>query len=295
MKIRFSVDIDLKIVSFRKKVMLFNKRKNLSLGLLLVSLFMVTPSRPGKVSKAAKTVGAISILVAAYVGAQLACGNSLEDVKMFAKEFYKNPKEMGGFGPCSPYLGKAAVDSIPRKKIGSEPLRILEIGSGTGSVTRQLMKRLSPGDSVDLVEMQPDLAEMLKKEFCSEKYKDFTVNVHCKMIQDFKPEYKYDSIVCTVPFNSLPSSIVKEIWQNVLNLLVDGGTVSYVAYCQMDKLAKLGTLFDAEKLADYEKNLSFLRDLREMYGAGMKTVYKNVLPINAFYLKFNNPAQIQLS
>jgi hypothetical protein len=32
-----------------------------------------------------------------------------------------------------------------------------------------------------------------------------------------------------------------------------------------------------------------------MYGAGMKTVYKNVLPINAFYLKFNNPAQIQLS
>jgi phosphatidylethanolamine/phosphatidyl-N-methylethanolamine N-methyltransferase len=288
-------DIYFNYLGLGKNFMLLCRKKNLSLGLLLVSLFMVTPSRPGVVSKVAKTTVAISVFVAAYVGAQLACGNSLEDVVMFAKEFYKNPDQMGGFGPCSPYLGEAAVDSIPRKKIGSGPLRILEIGSGTGSVTRQLMKRISSGTVVDLVEMQPDLCEMLKKEFCSEKYKDFTVNVHCKMIQDFKPEYKYDSIVCTVPFNSLPSSIVKEIWQNVLNLLVDGGTVSYVAYCQMDKLAKLKKLFNPERLADYKKNLSFLRDLRELYGAGMKTVYKNVFPINAFYLKFNNPAQIQLS
>ena len=71
--------------------MLFNKRKNLSLGLLLVSLFMVTPGRPGVVSKIGKGAIVTSVVVvAAYVGAQLAFGNSLEDVKMFAKEFYKN-------------------------------------------------------------------------------------------------------------------------------------------------------------------------------------------------------------
>jgi phospholipid N-methyltransferase len=261
--------------------------------LLLVCVSAFAPAR----SSTARNLGITAVaLPLVYLGVQLAFGNTLNDVWMFAKEFVKKPLEMGGFGPCSPHLGDAAVACVPSKEIGRKPRRFLEVGSGTGSVTRRLVKKLAPGDTLDLVEMQPELYEMLKREFVdSAEYKEFNISAHCKMIQDFKPAEKYDSIIITVPFNSLPSFVVKEIWASVLSMLADGGTVSYVAYCQMDKLIKTKYLFNKEKTRDYEQNLAFLSDLHRLYGAGVATVYKNVMPINTFYFKFNKPAEIQFA
>ncbi|MBM3894502.1 methyltransferase domain-containing protein [Candidatus Dependentiae bacterium] len=263
-------------------------------GLLVALCFsFATPTQAGFLSKSAKTLGVVAVLSALYVGAQLYCGNTLNDVWMFAKEFAKNPREMGGFGPCSPYLGDAATACIQAKQIGQKPRRFLEVGPGTGSVTRRLVKKMVPGDTLDLVEMQPELCRSLEREFCSPEYKDFNIAVHEKMIQDFKPSEKYDSIVITVPFNAFPAAVVKDIWAHVLRMLADGGTVSYVAYCQMDKLKKMEYFFDAKKTADYKVNLTFLSDLHKLYGVGKATEYKNVLPINTFYFKFNNPADIR--
>jgi hypothetical protein len=63
----------------------------------------------------------------------------------------------------------------------------------------------------------------------------------------------------------------------------------------MDKLIKTKYLFNKEKTRDYEQNLAFLSDLHRLYGAGVATVYKNVMPINTFYFKFNKPAEIQFA
>ena len=51
----------------------------------------------------------------------------------FAKSWVSNPSRMGTFLPLSPRVGKNLVSCLPTI---SEDSYILEIGSGTGSLTK---------------------------------------------------------------------------------------------------------------------------------------------------------------
>ena len=60
----------------------------------------------------------------------------------------RNMKTVGTVCPSSPMLSRAlaeVVDAAP------QPRRILEVGPGTGPVTREILRKLGPRDVLDII------------------------------------------------------------------------------------------------------------------------------------------------
>lgn len=251
------------------------------------------------IKKTAKYGAAIAGIAAIAWFASALMGNSPDDLALFFKEVARNPIEMGAGFPSSKYLAKSAVAHLPPIVEGKE-LNVLEVGAGTGIMTKELVKRMSvrkegkltnqlvQGCRLDVVELMPDLCKILEKKFGETE----GVKVHCTPVEQFNPGIKYDAVVMTIPFNALPHALVKEIWTHVVSLLKDGGTISYFSYVGLPKLKK-AILSPAQK-KDFQKTLSMLDTLHTEHGAGQDVVKRNVPPARVRYFEFNKPEKVEL-
>ena len=272
----------------------FSKIKVFLMCLVMAQAGLVPASRPslvmvrGFVSAHETTIKRTLVSAAAAVGvasvawfASALAGNSWQDIQYFFKEIAKNPAQMGAAFPCSKHLAKASIAHLP-PRLDGKPRRFLEVGAGTGVVTAQFVKQLQPGDTLDLVELQAPLCEILKKKFGYIK----GVSVHCTPVEEFNPTEKYDAIVMTVPFNSLPFGLVKTIWSHVIGLLADKGTVSYVSYLGLPKIKTMS--LSGLKKKDFQKIQTYLDGLHQKNGVGEEEVLRNVPPIRVRYLQFDH-------
>ncbi len=259
-------------------------------GIVLAKRYGPILKRVGKYAALVSAVGLSAWFVSAL------WGNTSEDLTLFFQEVAKNPAEMGAGFPCSKYLAKSSVAHLPRVVEGKE-LNVLEVGAGTGIVTQELvrvmkrrgMRRLETGCCLDVVELQQPLCDVLQEKFGRIQ----GVNVHCTPVEKFNPGKKYDAIVMTVPFNSLPHALVKEIWTHIMTLLKDGGTISYVSYLGLPALKKV--MLNKREKRDFQKTLDMLDNLHAQHGAGQDIVVRNVPPIRVRYFEVEKPSVAALA
>jgi phospholipid N-methyltransferase len=255
----------------------------LKILLLATALSCTQKTAAPVVTIPAAALATTAIFVGGWVFSGLQ-GNSLQDLMFFGKEVYKKPTEMGAGFPCSKYLARTALAKIPAKT-NSQPRAFLEIGAGTGIVTNEFIttfkNELREGSTLDVVELQGPLCDILEKKFATSP----GVKIHCTPIQNFYPNKKYDAIIMTIPFNSFPHSLVQEIWNHILrNLLAEGGTVSYVNYAVLPSLKPL--VLSSEEKKDFKKTQDYLDELFKKNGIDTKYELRNLLPMRARYLKF---------
>jgi len=131
-------------------------------------------------------------------------GNFFADSKAFFTAFLNAPKKVGSVIPSSSFLANAMTRYVQRK---DAPIKVLEVGAGTGALTKTIAARMGEGDLFDVIEIDPDLCDVLRDKFKNNK----NVKVHCISISDWNPQYNYDFIVSSVPFNSFRSGTVKTI------------------------------------------------------------------------------------
>src|SRR5260370_5739986 len=88
------------------------------------------------------------------------CGN-------FFRESRRHFGNTGSFLPSSRFLARALVSELRKSRgpEGSAPRRILEVGPGTASVTREILQHMHPGDRLDAVELNSRFAALLKRRF----------------------------------------------------------------------------------------------------------------------------------
>src|SRR5688572_9177795 len=128
--------------------------------------------------------------------------SSLENIFIFAQEIIRKPQEVGAIAPSSKFLGQAISKYI---KSYSEPINVIEVGPGTGAFTKIIADKLKPKDKLDVIEFNQPFVDLLK-----EKFKNYpNVAIHCKSIIDWKPDYCYDFMVSSLPFNVFDSGFVK--------------------------------------------------------------------------------------
>jgi phosphatidylethanolamine/phosphatidyl-N-methylethanolamine N-methyltransferase len=80
---------------------------------------------------------------------------------LFIKNFLKNPKSMGAVAPSSNALGRLICNSL---RVQSDSY-VIEIGGGTGSFTRALIKGGVQPTNLVVIEIHPELCAFLKKKF----------------------------------------------------------------------------------------------------------------------------------
>lgn len=80
---------------------------------------------------------------------------------LFFKKFVHNPKYVGSIIPSSRFLANRMVTSAKWETAES----IVEIGSGTGAITRVIAERVRPESIVILFEKENEMGEKLQQDF----------------------------------------------------------------------------------------------------------------------------------
>src|SRR5205807_2228782 len=84
----------------------------------------------------------------------------------FFREYRRHLRTTGAVLPSSRFLGRALVAELRKPRL---PARILEVGPGTGSVTRQIVRHMLPGDQLDAVEINATFVALLERRFEQER------------------------------------------------------------------------------------------------------------------------------
>ena len=144
--------------------------------------------------------------------------------------------DTGSIMPSSRFLGRALASELKKPH---EPTRILEAGPGTGSVTRQILRALAPGDRLDLVEINPEFVATLKRRFETEA--DFVpfrdqVRIIQAPLEQIEGESLYPFIVSGLPLNNFSHGLIRTIFRAFDRLVKPGGTLSYFEYAWVRRL-----------------------------------------------------------
>ena len=151
----------------------------------------------------------------------------------FLTEFIKHPKNTGAIAPSSNILSKKMVDAINFEKAQY----IVELGPGTGSFTREIMKRKKAETIFILIEINEIFFEKLQKQFEGDAS---VVVIHgsAENIQKYMEELKIekvDYILSGLPFTSLPKEVSFRILKNVMETLQENGEFITFQYSLVKK------------------------------------------------------------
>lgn len=144
-------------------------------------------------------------------------------------QFIKHLKKTGAVAPSSRFLAKDLVHQLRHDLSAGnappKPVRILEIGPGTGVLTKQIIRYLRPEDHFDVVEIHEHFYRMIERKFASEN-----VHVHHNDFLKFITPCKYDYIFSSLPYESLPTQISRQIWEKKLDCCNQNAYISYYKY-----------------------------------------------------------------
>jgi phospholipid N-methyltransferase len=156
----------------------------------------------------------------------------------FYSQFRKRYHTTGSVIPSSRFLASAITGPLSRRE---GPRRVLEVGPGTGAFTQRIVRLLRPDDHFDVVEINPAFAEFIRQEF--ESNPDYRAvagisAVHEVPLQEFEFEKPYDIIISGLPTTNFDVPLVEEIFRRFMELLAEGGELSYFEYMYLRDLRK---------------------------------------------------------
>jgi phosphatidylethanolamine/phosphatidyl-N-methylethanolamine N-methyltransferase len=204
-------------------------------------------------------------------------GSRFSEGRVFFGEFLRNFHTTGAVLPSGRFLAAALVRFAAQTPNG--PRRILEVGPGTGAVTRHLIAAMAPADHLDLVELNETfvrrLGELFESEADFQAVADRSRILHCP-IEQLNSDQDYDVVVCGLPLNNFAVASVEGILASLTGLLSCGGTLSFFEYIGVRPLrALVSGKSERERLRGVGRAMRNVLDGREIR---RDAVLLNVLP-----------------
>ncbi|MHB1037914.1 MAG: class I SAM-dependent methyltransferase [Pirellulales bacterium] len=152
------------------------------------------------------------------------------DHGIFFREFFRNFHTTGAILPSGRFLAAALA-----RYVGADgpPRRILEVGPGTGAVTRGIIAAMRPEDRLDLVELNDAFVSRLNHRFENDAAFQSVAGrarVLHGMVQDVPADEPYDLVISGLPLNNFSVDDVQTILQALVRLLAPVGTLSFFEY-----------------------------------------------------------------
>jgi len=162
----------------------------------------------------------------------------------FVKESLKNLKEVGTIFPSSKFVVEKMVAPI---NFG-EKLTILELGSGHGVITKQLLEKMSSDSQLICFETNKYFYQELKK---INDMKMILINESAEQMKSYLNEFKIDKvdyIISSVPLVTLPKEITNKILSTSTEILGNEGKLIQLQYSKLSdkRLKKFYNKIDIE-------------------------------------------------
>jgi phospholipid N-methyltransferase len=152
-------------------------------------------------------------------------GTSIREHVLLFSRFLRSPRTVGAVTPSSRAVAEAMVSSVDF----SAPVRVVELGPGTGALTAPIVERMRPNGEFLAVDIDPAFCEQIQRRWPS-------VDCVCASAEQLdaivaeRGLLPVDHIVSGLPFVSLPVPVTKQILENIAAVLRPGGTFTTFQY-----------------------------------------------------------------
>lgn len=201
----------------------------------------------------------------------------MKNFVVFLSHYFRNPKAVGGFMGLSPAAANRLLKYVKNRPL-NHPAYILEVGAGTGNVTRPLVNLLQKGDVLDIIEIDSHCCDILRKKYAG----DPRIHIHNLSITDWHPPYKYDYIISTLPFNIFSPEFIQKVINLYRNLSTDSTICAYVEYIGLQKLNRLFAKRAARELISTRQRL--IKEYHKHYLIEKSEVLANILPLHVYHM-----------
>ncbi|EHR63636.1 phospholipid N-methyltransferase [Saccharomonospora cyanea NA-134] len=205
----------------------------------------------------------------------------------FLREATRTFRTTGAIAPSSAGLAARLAERLAGERHRSHrPLSVLEVGAGTGSVTRTLAGLLGPQDRLDVVELNPRFVDLLDRALVTDPAlcaASGDIRIVPGSITRLELGRRYDVIVSCLPFANFEPGEVQEIMDRYLSLLVPGGHLSYFRYLGTRVLRTL--LPGRAEIVRHRSVTALLTGIESRYGTGGGVVWGNLPPARVVHLR----------
>ena len=150
----------------------------------------------------------------------------MKDSLLFLGKFLKHGTAIASLAPSSPWLSRTTVRNVDwdRAKV------LVELGAGTGPITKILAEKARPDCRVVVLERDPDFARILRERF--QGYGNFDVvegDVRdLTLILERLGISQVDAVISGLPVPSFPKDLQRDLFRVVKKILVPGGTYNQI-------------------------------------------------------------------
>lgn len=150
----------------------------------------------------------------------------MKDSLLFLGKFLKHGTAIASLAPSSPWLSRTTVRNIDwdRTKV------LVELGAGTGPITKVLAEKARPDCRVVVLERDPDFARILRERFRG--YSNFDVvegDVRdLTSILERLGISQVDAVISGLPVPSFPKDLQRDLFRAIKKILVPDGTYNQI-------------------------------------------------------------------
>jgi phosphatidylethanolamine/phosphatidyl-N-methylethanolamine N-methyltransferase len=177
---------------------------------------------------------------------------------LFLKRWLRRPFAMGAVVPSGRLLAEALALTALREIEGRDG-HVLELGAGTGEVTKALLAAGIAADRLALVERDPELAAFLRRHFREPRIIEGDAARLPRLLEAERVS-KVATVVSGLPLLSLPAEVVNGIVRGVFEALPRGAALVQFTYGPTPPVPKE------------------LRESLHLVGAHGRRIWRNVPP-----------------
>jgi phospholipid N-methyltransferase len=152
-------------------------------------------------------------------------GSGFREHKLLFGRFLRNPRTVGAIAPSSRILARRMLRGVDL----SGPVKIVELGSGTGSFTAEIVRRLGSSARFLAIELEPAFVTEVKARWPAIECVCASAETLDQLVRD-RNLAPIDYIVSGLPFASLPAGMTAAILSGIRNTLRSGGTFTTFQY-----------------------------------------------------------------
>ncbi len=149
--------------------------------------------------------------------------NTEDEIAIFFARWLKAPQRIGAVAPSSRFLARAMATQVDLRR----PEPVIELGGGTGSVTKALLEAGLPIDRLVVVERDVRLYKMLRRRFPGLRVVRGDARHLVELLRPLGIE-AVSAVVSSLPLVAMPKTMRRQIISESFALL--GGAGRFIQY-----------------------------------------------------------------
>jgi phosphatidylethanolamine/phosphatidyl-N-methylethanolamine N-methyltransferase len=156
---------------------------------------------------------------------------------LFLRRWLAHPLKVGALLPSSPWLGRLVARNV---SCGPDEY-VVELGAGTGTVTRALLEAGIPSERLFVVEIDRDLCDFLRRQLPGAR----VIHGDATQLRALLPAEvpgKVRTVISGIPMVTLPLPLQRRMVDAWFDVMVPGGRMLQYTYSLVSPLpeARLG-------------------------------------------------------